>query len=205
MPEQNEKLLRFTDAVLSEATRERDALTRQLDQACSAALEQARAEAREASRAYYDREASQIRAEAGQEISRHLMEIKRTIYLRRKEIGREVFERVYARIAAFTASPDYPAHLEKLLADAVAQLPGAESITLRLRREDLQYGPMLAQSVAPLKVKCEEGTFTLGGLLVFCAKLQRRLDCSFDARLAELSGHFAEQFGLSLSDDLDEI
>lgn len=205
MQEQTDKLLHFTDAVLKNAERERETLNRQMAELRAKTLNEAKIEAKEAARNYYDREAARIRAEAGQEVSRHLMEIKRQVYLRRKEIGQEVFAKVRERIAEFTASPEYPAHLRGLLASAMKQLPGATSVSLRLRKEDLPYGEELASSVAPVQVTCEEGSFSLGGLAIRCAELGLRVDCSFDNQLAELSGHFAESFGLSLSDDLDEI
>ena len=203
MPEQNEKLQRFAESVMRDAARESNALRRELYEARTAALEEAHLEAREAARAYYDREAGRIRAEAGREISRHLMDVKRQVYLRRKEISEEVTANVRAKIAAFTASPDYPAHLEKLLRAAMKQLPGATAISLRLREEDLKYGQQLAAAIAPITTECVKGSFVLGGLAIRCPELGLRVDCSFDTRLEELSGHFAEQFGLSLSDELD--
>ncbi len=203
MSEQNEKLSLFTEAILKEAARESNALRRQIHDQRTAALEEAHAEAREASRAYYDREAGRIRAEAGREISRRLMDMKREVYLRRKEISGEVADRVRSRIVEFTASGQYPARLEQLLKSAMAQLPGATEVTLRLREEDLQYAPRLAAAVAPVSAQWEAGPFALGGLILHCPQLGLRLDCTFDTRLEELAGHFAEQFGLSLSDDLD--
>ena len=129
------------------------------------------------------------------------MEGKRNIYLRRKEIGQEVFDKVRERIADYTASPDYPKHLEELLAQAMKQLPGAKHVSLRLRREDLPLGPQLMKTIAPVEAECEEGSFSLGGLALRCPELGLRVDCSFDNRLEELSSHFAESFGLSVSDE----
>lgn len=203
MPEHNEKLQRFTEAVIREAARESNQLRRQLHEKRTAALEQAHIDAREASRAYYDKEAGRIRSEAGREVSRHLMDVKRQVYLRRKAISEEVIDKVRARLADFTASPDYPAHLEQLLRSAMAQLPSPSAVTLRLRDEDMQYAPQLTAAAAPVSVECVPGVFALGGLVLHCPELGLRLDCSFDTRLEELSGHFAEQFGLSLSDELD--
>lgn len=203
MPEQNEKLQRFTEAVMRDAARESNALRRHLHETRTAVLEEAHIQAREAARAYYDREAERIRAEAGREVSRHLMDVKRQVYLRRKEISEEVTASVRARVAAFTASPDYPAHLEQLFRTALAQLPGTAAVTLFLREEDLPYAPLLSDAAAPVAVECVPGSFALGGLILRCPELGLRVDCSFDTRLDELSGHFAEQFGLSLSDELD--
>lgn len=201
MQQKMEKLLHFTDAVMRNAARESDALRRQIADTRTKALEKAREEAQEAARTYYDREAARIRAEAGREVSMHLMEGKRKIYLRRKEIGQEVFDKVRERIAQYTASPDYPRHLEELLAAAMKQLPGAKRVSLRLRREDLPLQGRLAACVAPVEVDCEEGSFSLGGLALRCPELGLRVDCSFDNQLAELASHFAESFGLSVSDD----
>ena len=77
-------------------------------------------------------------------------------------------------------------------------------MVIQLRREDLPLGQKLADSVAPVKATVEEGRFQIGGLVALCPELGIRADCSFDAQLEELGGHFAEIFGLSLSDDLDE-
>ena len=201
MQQQMEKLLHFTDAVMKNAVRESEELRKQLEETRTQALERVRDEAKEAARAYYDKEAARIRAEAGREISKHLMESKREIYLRRKEIGQEVFDKVRERIAQYTASPEYPEHLKELLLSALKQLPGATRVSLRLRQEDLPLGPELAKAAAPVKVEYEEGSFSLGGLAIRCPELGLRVDCSFDNRLEELSSHFAESFGLSLSDD----
>ena len=201
MQQQMEKLLHFTDAVMKNAARESDELRRQLADTRTKTLEKAREEAQEAARTYYDREAARIRAQAGREVSMHLMEGKRKIYLRRKEIGQEVFEKVRQRIAQNTASPEYPKHLEALLAAAMKQLPGARRVSLRLRKEDLPLADRLAKTIAPVKVEYEEGSFSLGGLALRCPELGLRVDCSFDNQLEELASHFAESFGLSVSDD----
>ena len=201
MQQQMEKLLHFTDAVMKNAARESDELRRQLADTRTKTLEKAREGAQEAARTYYDREAARIRAQAGREVSMHLMEGKRKIYLRRKEIGQEVFEKVRQRIAQYTASPEYPKHLEALLAAAMKQLPGARRVSLRLRKEDLPLADRLAKTIAPVKVEYEEGSFSLGGLALRCPELGLRVDCSFDNQLEELASHFAESFGLSVSDD----
>lgn len=204
MPEETQKLLHFTDNVLKTATRESQELNRQLEEKRKAALHAAKLSARESAHAYYEKQAAQIRAEAGREVSRHLMEGKRQVYLRRTEMAQEVLAKVRERLDQFVVSDEYPEHLKGLLAQAMERLDGVEEITLRLRKEDLHLGPMLAESAAPVKVKCEEGRFHIGGLAVRCPQLGIRIDCSFDSELEELSGHFAETFGLSLSDDLDE-
>ena len=204
MPEQTQKLIHFTDNVLKAASKESEELERQLADQRKAALDEARKAAWENAKAYYNKEAAKLKAEAGREVSRHLMEGKRQVYLRRSQVAQEVLAQVRRRVDEFVASPAYPEHLKTLLARAMERLDGVEEIYLRLRQEDLELGPMLAASVAPVKVKYEEGRIQVGGLAIRCPELGIRVDCSFDTELEELGGHFAETFGLSLSDDLDE-
>ena len=204
MPEQTQKLIHFTDNVLKAASRESEELNRQLENQRNAVLDEAKKTAWENAKAYYNREAAKLRAEAGREVSKHLMEGKRQVYLRRSQVAQEVLAQVRQRVDEFVASPAYSEHLKTLLARAMERLDGVDEIYLRLRPEDLELGPTLAESVAPVKVKYEEGRIQIGGLAVRCPQLGIRVDCSFDTELEELGGHFAETFGLSLSDDLDE-
>lgn len=205
MPEQTEKLLHFTEEVLRNAAQQSEQMKRELNQAKAAALAEAKIDAKDAARAYYDREAARIRAESGREVSRHLMDSKRKIYLRRKEITQEVFQQVCERIAAFTAGESYYTHMEAMLRRALELLPGAQAVTVQLRGEDMPFAPKLSAALAPVQVECQEGAFSLGGFIVHSSQLGLRVDCSFDNRLEELARHFAESFGLSLSDDLNEM
>ena len=67
-----------------------------------------------------------------------------------------------------------------------------------LRSEDRDWVPAL-RAAAP-DAEFLEGDFRLGGLIAESPALGLRADSSFDSRLTELTGHFAELFGISLSD-----
>ena len=162
MPEQTQKLIHFTDNVLKAASRESEELNRQLENQRNAVLDEAKKTAWENAKAYYNREAAKLRAEAGREVSKHLMEGKRQVYLRRSQVAQEVLAQVRQRVDEFVASPAYSEHLKTLLARAMERLDGVDEIYLRLRPEDLELGPMLAESVAPVKVKYEEGRIQIG-------------------------------------------
>ena len=205
MPEQTEKLLHFTEEVVRNAAQQSEQMKKELEEQRAAALAEAKIEAKDAARSYYDKEAARIRGESGREMPRHRMDSKRLIYLRRKEITQEVFEQVCDRIRTFTGTADYYDHMVQMLRRAMEQLPGAQAVTVQLRGEDMSFAPKLSAALAPVKVECQEGSFSLGGFILQCSQLGLRVDCSFDNRLDELAGHFAESFGLSLSDDLDEM
>lgn len=201
MPELSKKLDRFTAAILAEATAENERVMAQLrakrKAACDAAEDQSLLEAYH----YIRSEVSRIKSEAGRRVSRHMLENKRTLYLRREAISQEVFGLVEQRIQAFTRTPAYLERLRALLAQALEALPGADDVRVLLRPEDMQYAGALQEAAGGRKVAFDRGSFALGGLIAESASLGRQADASFDSAMAERSGHFAELFGLSLSDE----
>ena len=116
-------------------------------------------------------------------------------------MAQEVFALVRAKIAAFTRTPAYGQQLTALLAEALEQLSGAEEVLVTLRGDDLSFREALAASAPQIRLTFREGDFRLGGLIAESPDLGLRVDSSFDSAAGELSGHFAELFGLSLSDE----
>lgn len=201
MPKMSEKLSRFTAKILAEAAAEAQRSMDQVQQERSAALRKAEDQVLRESYQYIHREVARIRAEAGQSVSRRMMEDRKALYLRREEMARETFAQVQEKLEAFTRTPAYGQRLEELLREALEQLPEAEDVEVFLRPEDAQWQPRLTQAAGGRSLTFREGTFRLGGLTARSASLGLQVDSSFDGAARELSGHFAELFGLSLSDE----
>ena len=201
MPDMTDKLGRFTAKMLAEASAEAQQAVDQAQQERAAALRKAEEQVRQETRRYLSRELAQVRAEAGRGVSRRMMEDQRALYLRREEMARETFDQVREKIGAFTQTPAYGRRLAELLVQALEQLPGAEDVEVCLRPEDEKWQPQLLQAAGGRKLTFCQGRFALGGLVVRSASLGLRADSSFDSAAQELSGHFAELFGLSLSDE----
>lgn len=98
-------------------------------------------------------------------MSRHMLENKRALYLRRTEMAQEVFALVRAKIAAFTRTTAYGQRLTALLAEALEQLSGAEEVLVTLRGDDLSFREALAASAPQVRLTFREGDFRLGGLI----------------------------------------
>ena len=194
MPELKQKLDRFTAAILSQATAEArqalDEVTAKRDKAYRDSEDRILTEVYR----YIHGEVERIKSESGREVSRHMLENKHKLYLRREEIAREVFSAVADRIAAYNA----------LFHAALTAHGGAEDVTVFLRPADMARAGELAASAPEVHIHFEEGSFALGGLIAQSLELGLYLDSTFDTALAELNGHFAELFGLSLSDELEE-
>lgn len=201
MSDMNDKLERFKQLVLDDAEAERNALLRDVEQHRAERLSEARQEICQRIDAETARRASAIRAEAGREISRTMMEHKRIVATRREEIGREVFGAVREKLLAFTKSEKYLPHLKKLYVEAFSALGNPYDGVIFLRKEDMDYQRQLAACLPGRHVTFQEGSFTLGGLIVDCHSRLLRADQSYDTALSDLEGHFAELFGIGLADD----
>ena len=197
MPDMNQKLDRFTAKILAEAADESKRALAEVKRRRELRFQEAEDAALKEAYEYIHGEVARIQSEAGRGVSRHMLENKRALYLRRTEMAQEVFALVRAKIAAFPRTPAYGQRLTALL----EQLSGAEEVLVTLRGDDLSFREALAASAPQIRLTFREGDFRLGGLIAESPDLGLRVDSSFDSAAGELSGHFAELFGLSLSDE----
>jgi len=122
---------------------------------------------------------------------------RRSLLEFREKAAAEAFAAAKDRIAAFTASPDYEAHLAALLKKALDELGRSAPVTVYLRREDMSCAETLkGQESAALTFA--EGGFGLGGLQAAVPSENKRADLSFDTALRDLRGRFAELSGLEI-------
>lgn len=200
MPQNNQKLDHFTATILKEAVAENEQAMAEFQQQRQEQLAQAHKEARAEARAYIHTQISRIRADAGHQVSCRMQESKHALFQRRNEIAGEVFEAVRQRIAAYTATPAYERRLEELLREALTIFEDADDVRVYLRPCDRSYIPTLREVAPEVRITFLDGIFQLGGLIAESPSCGKRVDSSFDSRMSELNGHFAELFGISLSD-----
>ncbi|MGM9614992.1 MAG: V-type ATP synthase subunit E [Oscillospiraceae bacterium] len=116
----------------------------------------------------------------------------------REELARKTAQTLRARVDAFTAAPEYPAHLTSLLEKALTALGEPAAVTVYLRREDLPLADTLKKKTRGTDVTAVEGDFALGGLIVEAPERGRRADMSFDRGFREAQERFGEIFGLEI-------
>ena len=201
MPDINQKLDRFTAKILAEAAAESRRAMEEVQRRREQRIQEAEDEVLKEAYDYIHPEVSRIQAEAGRGVSRHMLDNKRTLSLRRKEMAQEVFALVRAKIAAFTRTDAYTRRMAALMTEAAGYLDGAKEVLVTLREEDMGLRQLLTDSVPLMHLTFQPGDFRMGGLVAESPDLGLRVDASFDSAAEELSGHFAELFGLSLSDE----
>ncbi len=200
----NKKLDRFTTAILSDAAAESQRTKAEIEVRRKEALSAAEHEILIESYQYVHNEVARIQADAGRSVSGRMLEAKRALYLRRDAMAHEVFDQVRSRIGVYTTSEAYVTRLGQLLQEGLAALPKVEDIEVGLRKEDMEYAPKLSAMAEGVNLSFVPTLLTWGGLVVQSATAGLRCDLSFDSQMEELESHFAELFGLSLSDLSDQ-
>ena len=201
MPDINQKLDRFTAKILAEAAAESRRAMEEVQRRREQRIQEAEDEVLKEAYDYIHTEVSRIQAEAGRGVSRHMLDNKRTLSLRRKEMAQEVFALVRAKIPAFTRPAAYTRRMAALMTEAAGYLDGGKEVLVTLREEDMGLRQLLTDAVPLMHLTFQPGDFRMGGLVAESPDLGLRVDASFDSAAEELSGHFAELFGLSLSDE----
>lgn len=193
-----EKVDKFTDAFLTEATNKASAIIREVQESRN----QAEAEVRKALQTevagYVKKELSAIQTREGSRVSARLLQNKRTLFSFREQCAVELVRQVRERVLDFVASPAYPEHMKSLLKRGLEVLDTDEPVTVYLRAEDMKLKNSLTGAVNGSSLSFETGDFQLGGLALLCQPLSLRVDLTFDSVLIDAGNHFAELSGIDL-------
>jgi len=192
----NDKLQRFISAIMADAQAEADAIYSEVKTESDALLSAAEKEAHAEMLHFIDTEEERIKADCGRRLSRAVMSNKREMHLRREEIADEVVSEVKKKLETYVKTPDYIEYLRDVLTFTLTAFK--EDATVLLRPEDMDLAAELSKIPFDNKLTFEEGTFSLGGMEVSCQLRNLHADATFDYKIIDLRGRFAELFGLSL-------
>jgi len=194
---QEEKLTTFMDAIRVRSQKEIQAIAAGEEKRREADEKEAKERAEADSKVWLEVQLNNARTEAGLKVAARKAANRRSLLEFREKAAAEAFAAAKDRIAAFTASPDYAAHLSGLLKKALDELGRDAPVTVYLRREDMACADYLrGHETAPLTFS--EGSFGRGGLQVAVPRENKRADLSFDTALRDLRGRFAELSGLEI-------
>lgn len=195
---QLEKLEHFTSTIEADAKSESEKILEEIRREMDSAMVAAEDDILSETFRYIKNEVARERTNAGREVSRRMMENKNALNARREEMSGVIMQKVIARLAEYVKTDEYfqgLADTARLILDAFRH---ADTI-LYLRKEDVGLEKKLRDELKGEKFTVETGAFELGGVMGTCPVTHMQIDESFDTKFSELRGHFAELFGLQLS------
>lgn len=193
-----ETLKNFLTAIDAASWAEIDAMAEAVAAEHEEKTERIRSQAERDAEARRQAELSDIARDERLSVDARRAENRRKQLALREELARKTAQAVRARVDAFTAAPEYPAHLVSLLEKGLAALGDPASVTVYLRREDLPLADTLKKKARGTAVTAAEGEFALGGLIVEAPERGRRADMSFDRGFRAAQERFGEIFGLEI-------
>ena len=193
-----DKLDVFTSAITADALEEANRIYKEIQLEREHALSSAENSALSEMFGYIKSEVSKIRGNAGRRVSEKMMDNKRRLNLRRKEMTDDVLREVTDKISKYTSGPSYTRQLTTILFRVMDIFQ--EDAVIYLREEDMHLEPLLRLINTPYNLEFKTGNFSLGGLMASCPLKKLEIDESFDTTLVDLKDSFAEMFGLELAD-----
>jgi len=195
---ETQKLKQFTGAIEKDAQCECEELLSDEQREKQSALLAAEDEILGEVFRFIKTESTREQTDMNRKISRHMMANKNKLNARREELGAIVMQKVLNRLEEYVKTEEYFSYLAETARDILNEFNHAETI-LYLKHDDMPLAPRLKKHLENERFTIEEGHFQIGGIMGTCPATHIQIDASFDAKYSELSGHFAEMFGLQLS------
>ena len=134
----DEKASAFLEAINKYAEQQRNEIHAEVEQFKEEELKKAEIEVLTDAYTLIQKEMAQMRKEVATEISHEEMEGKRKLFLQRRQITQEVFERAKEKLLAYTQTDTYPSLLEGY-ASSIAKTLTKPGTVLLVREADLVY------------------------------------------------------------------
>ena len=196
MPDLDEKLRLFTEAILSDATTDSQAILAEVNRQREASVTNSEDDSLGAAYIYIKNEIARIHTENERRISRKQMEHRQLLHARRAELSEEVLRDARDKLANYVAQPAYTEQLTGMVREA-ANVFGGAPIVIGLRHEDMPLVPQLQQTVQHMNVSFVEDSFKLGGLTVECPAMRQCINRTFDASFSDWKERFFSEIVIS--------
>ena len=131
--------------------------------------------------------------------SKQEAESRRNIFIRRKEIEDEVFEKAKQRLIEFTATEKYISLLETS-AKNIAEVLGADDITVYLKKDDMKHKDRIIKALGKNCEFAVSDEIKIGGITGLSRSRGLIADETLDTRLEEQHEWFCENSGLRITE-----
>ncbi|MDR0883125.1 MAG: V-type ATP synthase subunit E [Oscillospiraceae bacterium] len=180
MLEQEERLRRFLDEIVTEAAERRDGILTELRTLRAQEMDEARQEAETLRKETVIAEEKRLITAHNAEVNAQRDALRRELVAQREELARDVLARAHEKLAAFVQGADYAAYLQAQLAQLRETFAG-KPMDIFVRPADV--APAQSALGADATVHADEG-IALGGVRLVSGAVTA--DGTLDARLDAL-------------------
>lgn len=197
MSQSENKLDKFSSAVLQDAEENRQKILREIDEYRKSELEKAEEEVLREAYVLIQSEIADVKNKHSRKISIAELEGRRKLLLEREELADKVFAEAADRLRAFVTSEGYLKFLCGIVKRHAEKLPAGQ-LLIEVRGDDLQYSSVLAAAGGREAEVKANPAIRLGGVIVSCPARGLVIDETLDSRLNGQREWFTSQAGLSI-------
>lgn len=195
----NEKLRSFTEMALREAYKKKKEIVENAEIEIKETLKNKEIELLEEAYRSMQTGTRQNRRELNESVSIALVDGKRKMFDKRREIIEDVFEQVKIRLEKYRLTTEYPTRIMKDIIECFSIIGDSQyEIEVNEDEKDL-FNKLIAESKMPIDIKVSEENIG-GGFIMNGITKRIRLDCSFNAAEHEARKKFLEMTKIPIED-----
>lgn len=192
-----EKASAFLQAINKYAEEQRNEIHAEVEQFKEEELKKAEIEVLTDAYTLIQKEMAQMRKEVATEISHEEMEGKKKLFLQRRQITQEVFDKAKEKLLAYTKTDTYPSLLEGY-ASSIAKILTKPGTVLWVKESDLAYADRIQTAYGlPCQVKADD-SILIGGIRGSNPEMGLVADETMDSKLEAQYEWFFSNSGLSI-------
>ncbi len=195
----NEKLKSFTDMALREAYRKKKEIIENTEKEIEATLKAKEIELLEEAYRNIQTGTRENSKELNESVSKALVDGKRMMFNKRKEIILDVFKEVRKKLEVYKTTPEYPI---KMLHDIFEgfSIINDSYYEIEVNESEIElFKKIITEAKLPIEIKASENNI-FGGFIMNGLTRRMRVDCSFASAELEAREKFLEITKISIDD-----
>ena len=197
MSQPENKLDKFSSAVLKDAQEQREKILQEIEEYRKSQMEKAEEEILHEAYIMIQNEIASIKNQESRKISLAELEGRRKLLKQREEITAKVFGETAGRLLAFTRSPEYAPYMVRHVKACAVQLP-AGRVVIRVKKDDLALSDSLIGACGREASVEAAGDIEIGGFIMINEEVGLVVDETIDLKLKSQKDWFAAASGLTL-------
>lgn len=195
----NEKLRSFTDMALREAHRKKRELIDEVEKEIEKKKKDMEINLLEEAYRSVQTGTRQNRKELNEAVSKALVDGKRKMFNRRKEIIEEVFIQALSKLDEYKSGDGYAVSMKEELQEALELLSEEKYTIFTDKEEEAMFKKIIASIDKEIDLKTSK-TKLEGGFILYGTSGKKRVDCCFKTRLSQAREEFLEICRIPIED-----
>lgn len=199
MPDTVSKTDNFLKAIEKYAEEQRTKIESEAEDFKEKELSKAEEEGLKEAYILIQRKMSDINTQISSELSKAESSSRKEIFIKRKQIAEQVFEKAEKKLLDYTKTDKYPALLKKS-AKEISDCLTADDVTLYVKKDDIKFESEIKSAFGRnCNIEISE-EITIGGIIGLSKKLGLLADETLDTKLSEQHEWFYENSELRVTE-----